>query len=179
MNVMRADRGYTMFELMLTLTVVAIVAAVAYPSLVRARSSSIEASTVTSMRAIVSAQAVYAGACSSGYYAPSLSWLTRPSGAGRNGFLGPEFHADVVDRLGYRIRFTPGPGAKSAPKTCNGLTAGEAVREFFVAADPLPTKGPIAHGRHFGVNASGSVFVGIKRVRPAYSGVPPAPAKPL
>jgi len=172
-------RGYTMFELMLTLTVAAILAAIAYPSLVRARSSSIEASTVTSMRAIVSAQAVFAGSCSSGFYAPSLSWLTRASAAGLDGFLGSEFRADVVDRLGYRIRFTPGPAAATAPKTCNGLAAGHAVREYFVAADPVQTTGAVAQGRHFGVNASGSIFAGIKRVRPAYSGTPPAPARPL
>jgi prepilin-type N-terminal cleavage/methylation domain-containing protein len=179
MTVMRSARGYTMFELMLTLTVAAILVAVAYPSLLRARSSSIEASTVTSMRAIASAQAVFATSCSSGFYAPSLSWLTRPSAEGRDGFLGSEFGADVVDRLGYRIRFTPGPGAKTAPKSCNGLAAGQGVREYFLAADPVETTGAVAQGRHFGMNASGSVFVGVKRVRPAYSGVPPAPAKPL
>jgi hypothetical protein len=34
-------------------------------------------------------------------------------------------------------------------------------------------------GRHFGVNANGSVFVSLKRVRPVFTGVPGAPAKPL
>ena len=179
MRTMRSARGYSMFELMLTLTVVAILAAVAYPSLVRARSSSIEASTVTSMRAIVSAQAIFAASCSSGFYSPSLSWLTRPSGAGRDGFLGAEFTGTVLDRLGYRIRMTPGAGAIAAPKTCNGLAAGQGVREYFISADPVYTTGAASLGRHFGVNASSSVFVSVKRVRPVFSGVPPVPAKPL
>jgi hypothetical protein len=34
-------------------------------------------------------------------------------------------------------------------------------------------------GRHFGVNATGSVFVSVKRVRPVFTGVPGAPAQPL
>jgi prepilin-type N-terminal cleavage/methylation domain-containing protein len=176
---MRSARGYSLFELMLTLTVVAILTAIAYPSLQRARSSSIEASTVTSMRAIVSAQAVFSTSCASGFYAPSLAWLTRPSAAGRDGFLGPEFNANVVDRMGYRIRFTAGGGSSTAPKTCNGLGAGQTVRDYFLAGDPVEITGAVAFGRHFGVNASGSVFVSSKRVRPAFTGVPSTPAKPL
>jgi Tfp pilus assembly protein PilE len=176
---MRSARGYSMFELIFTLTMVVTLAAVAYPSLVRARSASIETSIVTTMRAVVSAQAVYAASCASGFYSPSLSWLTRPDSAGREGFLGSEFHANVVDRLGYRIRFTPGVKASAAPTTCNGLAPGQAVREYFVAADPVEETGAASLGRHFGVNASGSVFVSIKRVRPSFGGVPPAPAKPL
>ena len=176
---MRPERGYSLFELILTLTVIAILAAVAYPSLLRARSSSIEASTITSMRAIVSAQAVYSTSCGSGFYAPALSWLTATRASGPGAFLGSEFSANVVDRLGYRIRFTPGSGAQKAPRTCNGLAAGQAVRDYFVAADPVDTIGVVALGRHFGVNANGSVFVSLKRVRPVFTGVPAAPAKPL
>jgi prepilin-type N-terminal cleavage/methylation domain-containing protein len=179
MTVMRSPRGYSMFELLLTLTVVSILAAVAYPSLMRARSASIEASTVTSMRAIVSAQAVYASSCGSGFYSPSVTWLTRPNAAGRDAFLGPEFHANVVDRLGYRIRFTPGAVASTAPKTCNGLAAGQTLRDYFVAASPAQATGAAALGRYFGVNASGSVFVSVRRVRPVFTGTPSAPAKPL
>jgi prepilin-type N-terminal cleavage/methylation domain-containing protein len=176
---MRSARGYSMFELLLALTVLAILAAIAYPSLMRARSSSIETSTVTSMRAIVSAQAVFSASCASGFYSPSLIWLTRPNVVGKDAFLGSEFQSNVVDRLGYRIRFTSGASASSAPKTCNGLPAGQAVRDYFIAADPLAMSGAVSMGRHFGVNASGSVFASVKRVRPAYTGVPAAPARPL
>ena len=176
---MRSARGYSMFELLLTLTVIAVLAAVAYPSLMRARASSIETSTITSMRAIVSAQAVFSASCASGFYSPSLWWLTRPGTPGRDGFLGSEFQSSVVDRLGYRIRFTAGAVASTAPKTCNGLGAAQAVRDYFVSADPVETTGAVSLGRHFGVNASGSVFASIKRVRPVFTGVPPDPAKPL
>ena len=176
---LRSSRGYSMFELLLTLTVVAVLAAVAYPSLLRARSASIEASTVTSMRAIVSAQAVFAASCASGFYSPSLTLLTRLGPSGQNGFLGAEFQANVVDRLGYRIRYTPGVAAKIAPKTCNGLPAGQGVRDYFISGDPLKTTGAVSLGRHFGVNPSGSMFSGSKRVRPAFIGAPAPPARPL
>ena len=42
--------------------------------------------------------------------------LTRPSAVGRDGFLGSEFNANVVDRMGYRIRFTAGGGSSTAPR---------------------------------------------------------------
>ena len=176
---LRSSCGYSMFELLLTLTVVAVLAAVAYPSLLRARSASIEASTVSSMRAIVSAQAVFAASCASGFYAPSLALLTRLGPSGQSSFLGPEFQANVVDRLGYRIRYTPGVAAKIAPRTCNGLPAGQAGRDYCLSGDPVKTTGAVSLGRHFGINPGGSMFTGRKRVRPAFVGAPPPPAKPL
>jgi type II secretory pathway pseudopilin PulG len=168
-----------MFELMLALTLLAIVAAATYPSLTRARAASIETSTIASVRTLVSAQAVYAASCGAGLFAPSVAWLRRPGPQGREAFVGPEFTGDVTDRMGYRLRFTAGPGVATAGKTCNGVAAGKAVRDYFVAADPLSMTGPVARGRHFGANASGSVYASTKRVRPVYIGAPPAPAKPL
>jgi prepilin-type N-terminal cleavage/methylation domain-containing protein len=179
MTLLRSTRGYTMFELLLALTILTILAAATYPSLTRARAASIETSTIASVRTIVSAQAVYASSCGGGFFAPSVAWLRQPVAQGRDAFVGPEFTGDLTDRWGYRLRFTPGADAPTAGKTCNGLAAGKTVREYFVAADPLTMTGAVARGRHFGANASGTVYTSTKRVRPVYVGAPPAPAKPL
>jgi hypothetical protein len=122
---------------------------------------------------------VFAATCGGGFYAPSIPWLAREGGPGRDAFISPEFNANIVDRLGYRIRFSGGARAASAPRTCNGLGAGQAVRDYFVAADPLMTTGPVASGRHFGINPGGVVFESRKRVRPFFTGSPPLPARPL
>ena len=179
MKCLRQADGYSIFELMLALAILAIVAAVAYPSISRARSSSIEISSVGSLRMILSAQAVFAATCAGGFYAPSIAWLARGGGPGRDAFIGPDFDKNVVDRLGYRIRFTPGPRESTAPRACNGLDAGQAVRSFFVAADPLETTGAASMGRHFGLNSGGVLFQSPKRVRPVFDGSPPLPAQPL
>jgi len=179
MKKIRHAGGYSIFELMFALTILAILAAVAYPTIARARGASIEVSTVASLRTILAAQAVYAATCGQGFYAPSMRWLAQSGGSGRPAFIGPEFDGDIVDRSGYRIRFTPGARAAIAPRTCNGLGAGQAVMDYFVAADPLETAGYPSHVRHFGTNPGGIVFESSKRVRLVYAGPPPPPAKPI
>jgi hypothetical protein len=179
MRSLRPAGGYSMLELILAVAMLIVLMAVAYPSFSRARASSIEVSTIGSLRAILSAQAVFAVTCGGGYYAPSLPWLGRSGGPGRQPFIGAEFDGNIVDRLGYRIRFTPGARAAAAPITCNGLAAGQAVKDYFVAAGPLEMTGPASTGRYFGINPRGVVFESPKRVRPVYSGTPPPPAGPL
>ncbi|HLG56335.1 MAG TPA: hypothetical protein VI485_13450 [Vicinamibacterales bacterium] len=179
MTRLRQAGGYSIAELMFTLALLTILAAVAYPSLIRAHSNSIEVSSVSSLRMILRAQAVFAATCAGGFYAPSISWLAREGGPGREAFIGPDLDGNIVDRRGYRIRFTAGPAVSTAPRTCNGLGAGRTVRVYFVAADPLETTGPASVGRHFGLNAGGVVFQSPKRVRPVFAGSPPPPAKPL
>jgi prepilin-type N-terminal cleavage/methylation domain-containing protein len=179
MTRLRATDGYTMLELLLALTILVMLVAVLYPSITRARTASIETSTVASLRTIVTGQATYAATCGGGYYAPSMTWLSRAGANGREGFINAEFDANIVDRLGYRIRFTAGAPATVSPATCNGLTAGGAVQDYFVSADPLDTTGAASLGRHFGSNSSGIVYLSSKRVRPVFKGSPAAPAAPL
>jgi prepilin-type N-terminal cleavage/methylation domain-containing protein len=173
----RRQAGFTLVELMLVVTIVGIVASAALPPLSRARGAAYEASTIGSLRAIHSAQTLFATSCGGGYYAPSIPWLaTKPPGSAPP-FIGPEFKANTLVRQNYTIRFTVGTLATAAPASCNGLAKGLTANTYFVAADLLK----VAHGmsRYFGINASGVVFQSTKRVTVTQTGAPPAPAKPI
>jgi hypothetical protein len=174
----RTDAGWTLVELAFIMTVAGVLAATAVPQFARARLASVQASTIGSLKAIHGAQTAYAQSCGGGFYAPSIVWLARPAVAGGVRFIGPEFTSNTTDRYAYRIQFSAGPRVGRAPRTCNGLGPGRAVSGYFVEAYPQQVpRGTV--GRYFGVNASGTIYESTKRVRPIFSGEPPAPARPI
>lgn len=142
------DTGFTLMELLLTITIIGIVAAIATPGLTRARGASFEASTIGTLRTISSSQTAFATVCGGGFYAPSLNWLARPPVGGGEPFIAPEFSRNVVDRQGYRIRFRRGDRASAAPRTCNGLGRRRTVQTFFVGADPRQRRRGMSPFRH-------------------------------
>ena len=170
--------GFTLIELMLAVTIIGIISAIALPAIGRARAAATETSTIGSLRTLNLAQASYATSCAGGFYAPSIKWLaTAPSGTAA--FVGPEFTDDsVVVREGYTIRFTAGPVAAAARTTCNGLAAGAAVQTYFIGADPLQF-GPSYGVRHFGTNSGATIYQSLNQVNILYGGTPPAPATPI
>jgi prepilin-type N-terminal cleavage/methylation domain-containing protein len=169
--------GFTIIELLLVVTLIGIVSAIAVPLLGRAKGAAYEASTIGSLRAINSAEALFASTCGGGYFAPTIpSLATKPPGS-KAPFIDPGFTANTFVRQNYTIRFTAGAVAAASPATCNGLAKGKAVSTYFVAADLVLTTTGMS--RYFGVNASGVIFQSTKRVPVTQSGVPPAPAKPI
>jgi type IV pilus assembly protein PilA len=76
----RAERGFTLIELLVVVAIIGIIAAIAIPSLLRARVSANEAATIGDIRTVISAEAAY-HAASGGYYG-TLPCLLTPSGAG-------------------------------------------------------------------------------------------------
>jgi hypothetical protein len=158
---------------------IGIIAAISLPALSRARAASTEASTIGSLRALNSSQVSYSTACGGGYFAPSVTWLAKPGGTGKGKgsatFIGPEFSANTTTRLNYTIRFTAGTVEAKSPIGCNGLGAGQAVRNYFIGADPLVT-GASTGTRHFGTSSDSTIFQSTKRISAFYTGVPPAPA---
>jgi prepilin-type N-terminal cleavage/methylation domain-containing protein len=153
-----ASGGFTLLELLIVVATISVLAAIAIPTLLRARISANEASAIGTLRTIGSAQSAFASNCGAGGYAQRLSDLAKPTAGSSQGFVGPDLAFDPSEKSGYRLTLEKEASAdvtdvQAAGTSCNGAVM-PTVSSYWAGAAPLGIGGL----RTFALDRRGTIF---------------------
>lgn len=159
---LRNERGFTLVEMLIVVAIIGVVASVAVAQVWRARVSANEASAISSLRAINTAQESYSAQCI-GFAVV----LTELGTAGT--FLSPDLTgAAIVAKSGYKITVTASISGTPLPAPPAGCTAPET--NYYAKAEPL-TLG-LTGTRAFATNGQGSIYYVRAAIAPAEATFP-------
>jgi type IV pilus assembly protein PilA len=154
-----SSRGFSLIELLVVVAVMAIVAGIAIPALLRARITANESAAIASLAAIRSAQSAFASTCGRGGFAQSLNDLALPPAGSNQSFVSEPIGANGVIRSGYVANVAPDVGATivtPAVDTCNSSTQ-DAMSGYF--AERHPDRIGITGQRSFAIATSATIYV--------------------
>jgi prepilin-type N-terminal cleavage/methylation domain-containing protein len=163
--------GFTLIELLVVVAIIAMLAAIAVPGLLRARMSSNEVSAQSSLRVINLAQLGYASSCGNDNYAITFAALAiKPAGA-TDAFIPAELSAVAPVKAGYTFSLTPGAGSVTGDPDCNGS---ETRTSYYASA--VPESYGFTGSRSFATTQADTVWALASAVAPAEPFGPPATA---
>jgi type IV pilus assembly protein PilA len=145
-------------ELMIVVAIIAILAAIGIPNMLRARMSGNEASAIGALRAINSGQAAYSSSCASGGYAQTLEDLVKAPTAGGQGFISIDLNTTGVTKSGYVLTMEPGSTAIDVGSIAASCNAPAAIpnSDYWAKADPVTING--TGTRYFATDSRGTIF---------------------
>jgi prepilin-type N-terminal cleavage/methylation domain-containing protein len=126
---MRRQRGFSLIELLIVIAIILALAAMAIPNLLRSKMSANEASAVSSLRAIATAQTTYQLTYPTLGYADELTKLAYPP-------VGQPFDSNHAGMIDWVIGCAVQPCPKAGYQFSIGNTAGTPVSAFMAVATP-------------------------------------------
>jgi type II secretory pathway pseudopilin PulG len=143
-----------MVELMIVVAILAIIAALVIPGLLRARVAANEASAIGSMRVTAAAQKAYLATCGNGGYATDFLALGRTGPAGEAAFISDDLGQSAAPtKSGYAFTLGRGAGASTGPDDCHGSPT---TTHYYATAVPTDYGG--TGSRAFAVNSLSTIW---------------------